>query len=70
MILIMCLMQENLKHNATHDAIFRNCLNLRLKDIVQLFLRMDKLVLEKLIPWLENKSYSLDKYIKAMKGKV
>ena len=70
MILIMCLMQENLKHNATRDSMFRNCLKLRLKDIVQLFLRMDKLVLEKLIPWLENKSYSLDKYIKAMKGKV
>ena len=47
-----------------------NCLTQQSKDIVQLSLRMDKLVQEKLIQWQEKKKYSIVKFIKQIKDKV
>ena len=70
MILTMCLMQENLRPNVTHVAMYQSCFRLQLKVIVQLFLLMGKQALEKRILWLENKNCSLEKYTKVMRGKV
>ena len=47
-----------------------NCFTQQSKDIVQLSLRMDKLVQEKLIQWQEKKKYSIVKFIKQIKDKV